>query len=417
MERTKGELSPALIIGLMITAFVVMVLRRPDIITNAQPWAEDGKIWLAAIYNDGFWHSLLLPQNGYYQTISRLTYGASLLFGISNAALASNVIAILVRVAFCAFILSRRMSFAPIWYRIAAVIYLILMPNLDEGYVNITNIHWYLSMYLMAIVMAEDAESGAWKVHDYIVMIVSSLSGPFVVFIAPCLLIKRIYQRGGFVNAVKGINAFDIIMAVCCVIQVSAILMSPETARSSAPLGATVGVLIKIIAYRIVAGSLFSNDMISFMPDDKWLSLLLFIVFIVPAVFLFLKEGWRYKVAMIFPVLMIGFAMAKPMMSITEPQWPVFFGPVNGQRYFFVTNFAFYCYLLFVAFRLSRYTKVILPAMAVITIAVLIPSFSMLPMPESGFRQDIEKFNDAPQGERMDIRINPPGWTMTLIKK
>ena len=68
------------IIQIYIIVFVVIVLRRPDIIFNAQPWAEDG-LWMASVYTEGFWSSLLAPQNGYFQTISRLAYGLGLLWG------------------------------------------------------------------------------------------------------------------------------------------------------------------------------------------------------------------------------------------------------------------------------------------------------------------------------------------------
>ncbi|RPE03248.1 glucosyl transferase [Candidatus Pantoea deserta] len=417
MWNEKKPLNTAVILGVMAFSFIVFVLRRPDIVTHAQPWAEDGKIWMAGIYNNGFLSSLFLPQNGYYQTISRLTYGISMILGISNAALGANVIAILIRCFFIGFILSSRMKFAPLSYRLAAVIYFILMPNQEEGFVNITNIHWYLSMYLVAVVMSEDSHGIAWKTHDYALLVISALSGPFVVFIAPCLLLKRVCERGGIANAIKGVNTFDAVMAICCVIQVAAILLSPDTARSSAPLGASVGILVKIVAYRIVAGSFFNNELIAFMPYEKWVCLALFIAFIVPALYFFVKSGWRFKVALIFPVLMIGFALAKPMMSVTDPQWPVFFGPINGQRYFFVTNFAFYCFVLFLFSRINCKSKLIVSVFSLVTIAILLPSFSIAPMPESGFKEDIEKFNDMDSGSKMDIRINPPGWTMQLIKK
>ncbi|WP_174580896.1 hypothetical protein [Pantoea latae] len=143
MLKEKGLLSAASVGGLMALAFVLLVLRRPDIITHAQPWAEDGKIWMAGIYNDGFWSSLLLPQNGYYQTISRIAYGVSLAFGLEHAALGANLIALLIRCCFVGFLLSSRMNYIPVAYRLAAAAYFVLMPNLSEGFVNITNLRWY----------------------------------------------------------------------------------------------------------------------------------------------------------------------------------------------------------------------------------------------------------------------------------
>jgi len=150
----KQSLSAASVMGLMALAFVLMVFRRPDIVMHAQPWAEDGKIWMAGIYNDGFWSSILLPQNGYYQTISRLVYGASLALGLQHAALGANLIALFIRCFFIGFILSSRMAFIPVFYRLAAVAYFVLMPNLSEGFVNITNVRWCRKMFELLRVRA-----------------------------------------------------------------------------------------------------------------------------------------------------------------------------------------------------------------------------------------------------------------------
>ena len=54
---------------LFLVLFLIIAARRPDILTNAQPWAEDGFVWMTEIYTRGFWSSVLLPQNGYYQTL------------------------------------------------------------------------------------------------------------------------------------------------------------------------------------------------------------------------------------------------------------------------------------------------------------------------------------------------------------
>ena len=147
MENGKSGLSSASIAGLMFIAFALLVLRRPDIITHAQPWAEDGRVCMAGIYNNGFWSSLVLPQNGYFQTISRLTYGIALWFGLSKAALVANIIAIFIRCCFIGLMLSRRMDFIGIKFRIAISLYFILIPNVAEGFINITNVKWYRKMF------------------------------------------------------------------------------------------------------------------------------------------------------------------------------------------------------------------------------------------------------------------------------
>lgn len=401
---------------LFVMTFFIIASRRPDIIFNPQPWAEDGKIWLESIYNNGFWSSIFLPQNGYYQTISRLTYGIAIVFGISKAALVANTIAISIRCFFILFLLSQRLSFIKIQYRIVTAVYFLIMPNLWEGYVNITNAHWYLSLYLMAVVLADDTNSRIWKLHDYTLLIISALSGPFVVFIAPCLIIKRISQRGGIINAIKGINAFDITMAVCCVIQVAAILTSSDTERSPAPLGATFSLLIDIIGYRVVGGSFFPNEYITSMAGRHELNIILCAALVLTMICLLWKSDWRYKSAVLFPVLMLGFALAKPMISLDQPQWPPLLVPGVGERYFFITNFSFFCLILFVVNKISKGSNIPLLILAIVTTPFMLRGYTIPPMAEVGYRQDIKTFSGLASGESMQIHINPPGWTMELRK-
>lgn len=400
---------------LFICVFIIIVLRRPDIILNAQPWAEDGTLWMANIYNDSLLTSLISSENGYFQTISRLAYGIGLFFGISNAALISNIIAISIRCFFVLFLLSDRMRLIDIFYRIAVVIYFIFMPNLAEGYVNITNAQWYLALYLLSVIIADSPDTKLWKVHDFAVLILSALSGPFIVFIAVCQALKRISQHGSILEALKKMDAFDIIIGICTCIQTVAILSSFSSERSSAPLGSSIGLLANIISYRIIGGTFFANDSIITIGQQNILNLVLFFVLSFTVVVLFIRFGWRVRVAILFPLLLISFALAKPMMSTEGPQWPLFLSG-GGERYFFITNFAFFCMIVFIISRIKA-GKFIIGILIVAMIPSFISYFRIAAMPEVGYRRDIATFKSLPSGETMDIRINPPGWKMTLIKK
>lgn len=417
MDRQRGALNAPIIIGIMIATFVLIILRRPDIITNAQPWAEDGHVWLAGIYNDGFWSSVILPLNGYYQTISRVTYGIALTFGIQNAALVANIIAILIRCCFVGFILSGRMNFLDLKFRLAAAVYFIFMPNVAEGYVNITNAHWYLSMYLLAVVMAKEPETKSEKAHDLFLVFLSGLSGPFVVFIAPCLLIKRWYQRGGILNAIKGINLFDICMSICCLIQVVTILGSSNVARATAPLGYSFGLLADIVSGRIIFGSFLAFDDARNMAAHGNINIALFVTLCAVLIVAFLKSGWRVKSLILFPVLMIGFALAKPVIANDQPQWPLVFNTESGERYFYVTNIALACLALGLISKIGHYSKYVLFAGFVAFISLTPHYFKIPGFPDVGYKSDVEKLQALRKGEQIKIRILPPGWTMDLIKK
>ena len=397
--------------------FLLIVVRRPDIIKNAQPWAEDGLIWLQTINNNGFWYSLFLPQNGYYQTISRLVYGSSLLFGIKNVALIANIIAISIRCFMVLFLLSNRMRFCRFLYRMPIAVYFIFMPNVAEGYVNITNAHWYLAMYLMMVLVADKPDTRMWKIHDLLILVVSSLSGPFVAFFAPCLFIKRYYERGGIIKAIKGIDFFDVVMIICVIIQGAAIIFSSTSDRSSAPLGASIALLADIISYRVVCGTFLDSAYINQVIHAKFFNIIVFSMLLISILGLFVRAGWRFKILALFPILMIGFALAKPMISMTDPQWPVLLNAGAGERYFIVTNLFFFSFVVYIFSKLGKLSEIAVLLLSIAMLPLYIQYFNISPLAEVGYKESIDRFIMLNKGESMDIDINPPGWKMHLIKR
>lgn len=409
IDRLNDWLLRGLLFGIL---FFAIAARRPDILTNAQPWAEDGVVWMMEINNNGFWSSVFLPQNGYYQTISKLTYGFALLFGVGKAALVANMVAISVRALLVLFLLSPRMRFIQLPYRIAVAAYLLLMPNLGEGYVNITNVHWYTAIYMMMVLVAEPPRSRGWAFHDMVVLVISALSGPFVAFYAPCLAIKRWHEHGGIVQAIRRANRFDWIMAACLTLQVVAILASSTSNRSTAPLGASLPTLAEIILQRVVLGSFFQGTPIA-LPDSSWPAVAVLTCSISMTAF---RYGWRYQILVLFPILMIGFALAKPMISLTEPQWPVLLKAGAGERYFFVTNFFMFCHVVFLISRLGRFAHTGLLLLSIVMLPFYIACFNITPLGEVGYKDQIERFQTLPKGKTMVININPPGWKMQLTR-
>ena len=63
---------------------IALFCRSPRLLTHAQFYAEDGTIWFAQAYNDGWLHSLTLPQAGYLNNMPRLAAGLALLVPLSG---------------------------------------------------------------------------------------------------------------------------------------------------------------------------------------------------------------------------------------------------------------------------------------------------------------------------------------------
>ncbi|MDU7377811.1 MAG: glucosyl transferase [Enterobacteriaceae bacterium] len=399
---------------LFISIFAIIIMRRPDIITHAQPWAEDGTIWLQDIYNNGLFDSIIRPQNGYYQTIAKLIYSISLIFGVENAPLVANILSTLIRVFFVFFVISKRFSYIDIKFRAAFICYFLLMPNISEGYVNATNAQWYLAIYMIAYLIAEKPVSKSWKIHDFILIVISSLSGPFVVFLSLPYLIKRINENGGIINTFKSINANDLAFSVCFIIQFAAILYSQSETRSAAPLGAGLLLFCDIFYYKLIAGLLSDNTQV--IGSKSVLHVFVTAIYFVVIAFLAFKKSWRYSVVLLSILLIIGFGLAKPMMSLDKPQWDFFLLPV-GDRYFLIPQLGVFCAFLALISITGVIKDITLFAFTALCLIFCIKSFSIPELPNVNYREQAEQFNQIDSGEKFVINSFPPGWTVTLIKK
>lgn len=420
MKKTYQDFPASFVCLFFIISAVIICSRRIDIIVNPQLWAEDGAIWLSTIYNQGFWAGFLAPQNGYYQTISRCSYGLGLLFGLQYAPLVATVIAITIRCSIVAFWMSKRFDFIDIKYRLLLTFYFLFMPNLAEGYVNITNAHWYLSLYLLSVLLANPASSFRGKFHDMSVLLLSALSGPFIIFIAPCLAIKRYYERGGIAASLKKIDLFDIVLVICFFVQLFAILTTATGTRSTAALGASIFGLFEILQNRVFLGSLFDISLVlSWKPEH--ITTIVFVLLNLAAILYFAFAGsWRVKISIIFPVLMLSFALAKPMISNTQPQWPPMINTAEGERYFYVPDIFYFAFLLLIVSNLRNSKKIenfILLSVTVIFLYIFPNYFFIYPHPNFHYKEQIIQFEKLPSGGKMDIAITPPGWYMHLIKK
>ena len=105
----KSFLSRHKVILLILLAAVVIVLRKPDSLFHSQFVAEDGRFWFADCYRLGF-KCLLLPQDGYLQTISRLTGLLSLLVPFKLAPVVFTLMALLIQLLPVILLLSPRLT-------------------------------------------------------------------------------------------------------------------------------------------------------------------------------------------------------------------------------------------------------------------------------------------------------------------
>ncbi|EFU8350211.1 hypothetical protein K5Z67_000660 [Escherichia coli] len=409
---------------IFVICFIIFCMRRPDIISHPQLWAEDGRVWLGQAYALGPLKSIILVQDGYYQTISKLVATFSMLFPLYLSPFIFTVIALSIRCVIITFILSNRFKSVSIYPRILISIFILTMPHLEEVHANVTNTHWYMAIWLFLVLVADRTDGLYWKAHDFLVMVVAGLSGPFIVFLAPVALLR--ITNGDILktpinavkNAFRNLNLFYITFAIVCLIQIAAILLSSKGSRPTAPLGAGVGILMDILSSRVFLGSFLSESLSRKVWDLHALNYFVSLCGLSISAYVLLKGNWKEKALVIFPYLMLGFALARPVIARDQPQWPLLqIGP--GQRYFVIPAIFWVSILLAFTNMLHGHVKKL--AFCIVACSVIlsgIVSFKIEKRPNNGWVQEAYKYETAAPGSRVKMHTLPhSGWYLDIIKK
>lgn len=401
--------------AVIAVAFIITVSHRPDAILNAQFWAEDGKFWYADAYNNGFLTSLFSPQEGYFQTFSRLVAGFCQLLPFEYAPLLFNLIAIILRSSLAAFIISPRLAglLPALWQRVALAFIFVSLPHSFETAANLTNAQWNLALLAFLILVSKPASSAVGKVFDIVVLTVSALSGPLCLVLLPCALIKYFVQRerASFVRTIP-ILFGSIIQAVSLIV---------STRVQPQPIGASVGLFFEIVGGHLFFNSIFGDRTFQWFSQSQiWGPTLAVGIVLVGASVLALAVYYaklEFRLMAVFAILVIAGALYAPLISATEPQWVAMAKPTGGSRYWLIPSVMLFTAILTVArdavsAHLRKLGFVLLIASAIGIVADWRhPRFADLEFPFYA-----AEFDRAAPGTEVVIPINP-NWEMKLVKK
>jgi hypothetical protein len=190
----------------VITFFCVTItifLRRPDSLLNAQPWAEDGSIFIQQAIYYHLW-SLLIPYAGYLHILPRLVTLLSLSFGLVNAPFLMNLSSLLLS-AFSISYLARKQFRVIVRndlhrYLLCELIACLPAP---EIFLNITNIQWFLSLWLTLWVSDHWLNYSSLRgnltvVVESAVAVLAFLSSPLALLVLPILAIASLRSASNF---------------------------------------------------------------------------------------------------------------------------------------------------------------------------------------------------------------------------
>ncbi|MFC3716499.1 hypothetical protein ACFONC_10070 [Luteimonas soli] len=416
----KHRLAPALPLwlGLALVCTAVVILRRPDAILDPQFWAEDGKIWFADAHNLGAFNSLLLPQNGYLQTLSRLVAAVAVWMPMQLAPLVFNLAAIAAQILPILLLSSARgRALVPsLTARLALGLLYIAQPYTTEVHANLTNAQWHLAVSAALVCCFDAWRSRRQMALDIGLVSLSCLSGPFCILLLPCvawLAYRRRDRRTAWLLAVLLVGAG---------IQLALAIPQMGVSRAVGPLGATWLGFLRIAGGQVVLAGLLGDGWSHIYSLRLWReSVLLPLVataigtgVLVRAI----RSGSDAAISFIaFTALVFIAALISPQLSTTA-QWVTWEVPHAGERYSFLPMLGFYAALMCMAGQDRRpVARWVAGGMLACAILVAIPvSWQIRPFEDFAYRQHVADYENAQVGDVVRIPINPSGWFMELRK-
>ena len=394
-------------------SLILVVSRRPDALFHAQFWAEDGTLWYADAYNLGI-SALLYPAAGYFQTLPRLAALVAMPLPLSTAPLLFNILAVLIQILPVQFLMSSRYrTFGSYGARAAFAFLYLALPNSHEIHANMTNAQWRLAFLALLVLFAEPGKTILWNIFDYSVLALSSLTGPFIVLIAPvaaAAYFMNEHHRHGF-----GLLLMSVAGAA---LEFAAVLITGGSERLLAVRDASPQLLVRILAKQVFLAPFFGRRPLGrFSFESGWgfrIAAAAVLLGIAIEVYVFLKASYPWKAFLIFANCILAVSLAAP--TTATPQWPNLLTS-GGVRYWFFPMLAFIAGAAWLVKaenpRIIRCTGGFLMTLMLFGI---VQDWVHPHLVDLHFQENVREFAKAPPGSTFIFPLNPPGFVMRLKK-
>lgn len=411
-----------LILAVAIAAFVE-ISHEPGHLLHAELYAEDGPFWLANAYNNGL-QSLFQPLAGYLQTLPRLVALFAVSFPLTSVPRTFAIMAFCIELLPVMLILSdrARLLIPSRSARILLAIFYICAPNSAEVYINLTNAMWNLALTAFMVIILPKPRTFFAKSFDYAVLVVSGLSGPFVVFNS---VIAWWNVFGEQKETLRENLAYAGLTSACALIQIVIILLNPLSRPFN--LGATPVRFMHIFLNQIVFGGTIGNHIVSrLMTNSWWMNTVPAICFFLLAIFLglnaFINGPSAYRKLVILSAAIFLSALWSPEVSRAAPQWFVMQIPGAGDRYYVIPIIVWFTSLMIQSVKPWYFMPDIIghwiARIMIISCCVgIFNDWHYDPLVKNDFHSIAKQFDRAPLGTRFMIPVSPPTFTFLLVKQ
>ncbi len=398
--------------AVLLLAALVIFLRKPEALLNPQFWAEDGTVFFLDQYIQG-WTALAKAYSGYLHLVPRIIAIVGSWFPYSLIPAIFNVTAF----ALTLYVVSRMMSDRiTVRGKTLMALAMVMVPqNMNEVFLNIANIQWFLFLLMIIIIMQDEPDETSSRYRqlyfgDMVIMILCGLTGPFSVFLFPVTLVLYHFRRSRYSRM--------LLLTVFITASVQLILLfsqprlnfAPSQSNPDALGGLDISLMTDILGHKLL-GNLLLGPMIPYSIPSGILAACL-IGYLAFALFqgVRLKEkGWYHLLFVyVFTVLILA-TLYKYIHEIR-----MFTHPFAGPRYTFIP----YVMLVWSVIMMLQYGRglrrlifIVFLSMAGVS-SVLSQTYYV---PYKDFRwKDYAKL--IGKVEKLEIPVNPAGWVIRLEK-
>ena len=377
----------------------VLIYRRPDAFTNPQLFAEDGNVYFQQFEQYGF-RCLWMPYGGYLHFVPRIV---SIFWGILKV----NYRCIPICYQATEFVLTLLIAlnlwttsaYVNVKYRVLYATSFLLLPIGSDIFLNLTNINWIMSLYLLNYVFIRytDKTDKNWLLNMLALLIIS-LSGPFSTLLAPVIVVAIIVERKSLT-----IKRMIPLLAILTGGGLQMLCIKDSFFRGGVPGPPESNHLLKVITNNV--GELLflrDGDMFSVFSDNKIIaiSLLVFLALVIILIRRYKQIAYSRKyilvayAAIVFASFIISYWPLESKILITNP------------RYYFLPMLC----LSWIAVLSMKKANLLLMGLY-LTFFFFHYRYIRMSLPDKHWREQI---NEYYQGRKRIIDINPEGWNVTL---
>jgi hypothetical protein len=396
----------------------ILFFRSPQAILHADFWGEDGAVWYHDAYEIG-WHSLLSQHTGYLQSTSRLVALSAQNFRLSWGPTFFALAALMIQALPPTLLISKRMSDAwpdPVGRFCFALIY-VALPNSMEVLTNLTNAQWHIACLAFLIVVIRPSPKLAVTAAELIALTIAGLSGPFAVFLLPIAVWQLIAARCSPI-LVRTASLRLGVLTLCVIIQSSLLFETMNATRLQTPLGADLPTLARIIAVQVILGASLGIRVMTRLAGhlDAFLGTVTLLGGILGVVALY-RGRPLLRQAFFVATLVLATALISPVVSLTEPQWPLLTSPGAGNRYFFIPMLVWIGILMTLVRHQAAVIRGLASGFLMLLPLGIIADFKYPASKPTKFLEIAREFEEAPSGTPWAFAVHPPGFPpLVLIK-